>query len=221
MPQMTLTRRTRASLASLAIVATAHLTVHAQTNKPPAPSASIEKYSATTVNLNPGSGEPLSIRISRWSTDMEREHLATLLTEKGPGGDEEMQYPLEVAPTVGYIWTNETLGYAVRYAYRMALPDGGERIIVATDHKLGEWSKYWEAPSATVPNYLYTLIELRLNRRGIGEGKMSLGAKVVVEQETKTIALENYAAAPVLLKDVKRDGPRGVQSVAPSNTGRK
>ena len=96
--------------------------------------------------MNPGAGEPISIRISRWSTDAEREHLTGLFAEKG---DQELQKALAAAPTLGYIWTNETLGYSVRYAYRLPTPDGGERIILATDHRLGAWSREaWKASKA-------------------------------------------------------------------------
>lgn len=220
MPIMTTIRWTCGVFAALIIFA-ANVAAQTQPSQPPNPTVQSEKYTATTVNLNPGGGEPLSIRISRWSTDAEREHLTGLLAGKGEGGDEEMQYPLAVAPTLGYIWTSEALGYSVRYAYRLPMPDGGERIIVATDRRLGSWSRFWESSQAGVPTYEYALIELRVNRRGIGEGKMSLGAKVVVEQATKTIALENYSAAPVLLKDVKREGPSTVQSPARPGSGRK
>ena len=33
---------------------------------------------------------------------------------------------------------------------------------------------------------------------------MSLATKVTFEQDAKTIALENYGSAPILIKDVKR-----------------
>jgi hypothetical protein len=39
---------------------------------------------------------------------------------------------------------------------------------------------------------------------------MSLAGKVGADQTAKTIALENYESAPVLLKSVKRESPRGV-----------
>src|SRR5438874_8656123 len=39
-----------------------------------------------------------------------------------------------------------------------------------------------------------TLIEIRLNRQGRGEGKMSLTGKVVAEADGNTLALDNYAS---------------------------
>jgi hypothetical protein len=60
---------------------------------------------------------------------------------------------------------------------------------------------------ATPDGFPFTVVELRLNRRGEGEGKASITTPVTVDNEAKTIALANYAAAPVLLKGVKRTGP--------------
>jgi hypothetical protein len=218
MPIMIRTRRSWAVFAGLITLAAASLPAYAQTNPQSNPTSQSEKYTATTVNLNPGSGEPLSIRISRWSADAERERLTGLFTEKG---EQELRAALAAAPTLGYIWTSETLGYSVHYAYRLPTPDGGERIILATDHRLGAWSREaWKALAEGAPDYEFTVLELRLTRSGTGEGKLSLGAKVAVEQESKTIALENYNAAPILLKDVKRERPGSVRSVARPSKGK-
>jgi len=109
------------------------------------------------------------------------------------------------APTIGYIWTDEVTGYSIKYAYRLALPDGGERIILATSRVLGQGSIQWKlAGTEATTDYEFTLIELRLNAKGVGEGRTSLTTRVVVEKDAGTIALENYAAAPVILQGVKR-----------------
>ena len=109
------------------------------------------------------------------------------------------------APTIGYIWTNEVVGYSIKYASRATLPGGGERIILATDRRLGSLASGWK-PTGAEPatNYEFTVLEMRLDAKGIGEGKTSLTTKVVVDNETKTIALENYDATPALLQNIKR-----------------
>ena len=209
MPFMIVKQSQRGLFVGLAMLAAAYTPAHAQTSQPAGLTAPPEKYAATTVNLNPGGGEPVSIRISRWSTDAERASLVGLFAQKGNPG---MQEALAAAPTIGYIWTSETVGYSVRYAHRVTTPDGTERVIVATDRGLGFWSRdFWKSSVTGLPDYPFTVIELRL-RRGVGDGKFTLGAKVVVEADTKTIALENYTAAPVLLKDVKKEGAPGVSS---------
>jgi hypothetical protein len=109
------------------------------------------------------------------------------------------------APTVGYIWTNEVVGYSIKYAYRASLPDGGERIILATDRRLGAYTTAWKpVASATPTDYDFSVIEMRLDSKGLGEGKTSLTTKVILENEAKTVALDNYAATPAILKNVKR-----------------
>lgn len=109
------------------------------------------------------------------------------------------------APTLGYIWTNDVTGYAIKYAHRLSLPDGGERIILATNRRLGAHVQGWTPVAAeALTDYEFTLIEIRLDSRGLGEGKTSLTTKVVVDDSAKTVALENYVAAPAVLQNVKR-----------------
>jgi hypothetical protein len=110
---------------------------------------------------------------------------------------------LNGAATAGILWTSESLGYAIRYAYRIPQPGGGERIILATERRLGGWNELWRPASAST-DYEFTLIELRLNAAGQGEGKATLTGKAAVDPEAKTIALENYASGPVVFKNVAR-----------------
>lgn len=108
------------------------------------------------------------------------------------------------APTLGYLWTNEVAGYSIRYAYRTSLPDGGERIILATDRRLGGFGAAWKPLAPTQTEYPFTIIEMRLNPRGQGEGKTTLTTKVIVDSGAGTLAVDNYAAAPAILAGVKR-----------------
>jgi hypothetical protein len=104
------------------------------------------------------------------------------------------------------MWTSEAAGYSLKLAYRMAQPDGSERIIFVTDRRLGLWSdQYWKpAAPATPTNLPFTVIELRLTDKGDGEGRTSLTGKVFEDTAAKSIALENYSALPVMLKNVKK-----------------
>ena len=106
------------------------------------------------------------------------------------------------APTIGYLWTSEVTGYPIKYAYRSASPDGSQRVILALDRQLGAFSAAWK-PAAGGPDYPFTVIEMRLAPKVAGEGKTSLNTKVMVDAEAKTIALENFAATPATLKNVK------------------
>ena len=78
----------------------------------------IERYTATTTNVN-GAGEPVTIELLKWSTDADRDKLASVLAWYG-----EKEVP-SAMPTVGYLWTSASAGYSIRYAYRIPVADGG------------------------------------------------------------------------------------------------
>jgi hypothetical protein len=117
------------------------------------------------------------------------------------------------APTVGYLWTTDVTGYSIKYAYHAPWPGGGERIVLATDRRLGAYSPGWKpavgadasAKSAVeATDYDFTLVEIRLDGKGSGEGKTSLTAKVVADSQARTLALDNYSATPAILEHVTR-----------------
>jgi hypothetical protein len=109
------------------------------------------------------------------------------------------------APTVGYIWTNEAVGYSIKYAYRMPATDGSERLMLITDRRLGGYTTSWKPNAAsTGPEYDFSIVEIRLNAKGLGEGKSSLTTKVMFDSDAKTLAIENYAMTPSVLTNVKR-----------------
>jgi hypothetical protein len=111
---------------------------------------------------------------------------------------------LQASQTVGYLWTSESAGYSLKYAYKLQ-GTGGDRIILATDRRLGVWNDLWKpAGNATVTPYDFSVIELRFPAKGDGEGKTSLSGKVTIDMTANSIALDSYAAQPVIFKGVKR-----------------
>jgi hypothetical protein len=163
-----------------------------------------ETFTAKTVNMSVGAGQDLKIDVFRWSSDEER---AALITALKDNNEKALAETIQKAASLGTIWTNESLGYTVRYAYRDTMPNGSERVILATDGHPGSWSgQVWKPlhGSATV-DYPFTLIELRLGRAGTGEGKMSIASKVVADDAAKTIALADYDTSPTLLRPVKHN----------------
>jgi hypothetical protein len=117
------------------------------------------------------------------------------------------------APTVGYLWTTDVTGYSIKYAYHAPWPGGGERIVLATDRRLGAYSPGWKPAQGAdasakaageATDYDFTLVEIRLDGKGSGEGKTSLTTKVVADGEAHTLALDNYAATPAILEHVTR-----------------
>jgi len=111
---------------------------------------------------------------------------------------------LQNGPVNGYLWTSEVTGYAIRYAYKLPLPNGGQRIILATDRRLGASNSTWKPAGAATPtDYEFTVMEFRLGPKGDGEGKASLTGKVTVDAASKSIALEGYDMLPVVFKAIK------------------
>jgi len=158
-----------------------------------------ERFTATAVNGNGRGTSALEIVIDRWSTDAERDRLISVLVDKGP---EKLLDVLQDTPKVGYVRNSASTGWDLRYARHTPLPDGGERVVVATDRPLGFREQSDQLPSVDYP---FTVVELRLNAEGEGEGKLSVAAKIVADKESGNIVLENYGAQPVLLQAVKRE----------------
>jgi len=108
------------------------------------------------------------------------------------------------APTIGYVWTNDITGYAIKYAWHTALPDGSDRIVLGSDRRLGAYTNAWKTTTqGPETDYGFTLIELRLGPNGVLEGKTSLTNKIVIDNDAKTVALEDYGAASTVLRNVK------------------
>ena len=170
-----------------------------------------EAFTATTANIDPA-GEDLTFNVLRWSTEADRQALIGVLMSAAAeqGEDTELSDLIEL-PTLGDLWpSGGGVGYALKYIHRVVTPEGGEQITFVTDPRVGTYGRIpWttaDAPEARVKAFV--VIELRLDRNGDGEGKMSVAADIVFDIEGSTIALDNYDAAPVLLEAVKRQPPR-------------
>jgi hypothetical protein len=191
-------------------------------------------FTATAQNVT-GAPDDIRIDLFRWSSDAEQEELLKAWAPPPPpakpeaggrggrgggrggrggrgGGQDTPSTPesrlseaLQKAPTVGYLWTSETAGYAIRSAVRVAQAGGGERILLLTGRRLGRYNNSWQ-PTGGAPAsaHEFSVIELRVNAQGEGEGKASISGGVVMDDATKTIVVESYEALPVSLGSVKR-----------------
>jgi hypothetical protein len=165
----------------------------------------------------------LTITLSRWSTDAEREPLLTAFAApppppvappaaaaaagrgRGRGAPPPPPSPfaklsaaITAAPTLGYIWTDGVTGYSIKYAWRSTEDQG--RIVLVTDRRLDSHAPRLAPASGPAADADFTVIEMRLDAQGAGEGKTSLTAGVAIDTAAKTLALDGYAAAPALLK---------------------
>ncbi len=174
--------------------------------------ARADSFRGTLVNVAGLDGRTLSVDLVRWSTDAERDKVTAAVVKAdavkadAAKGATALLDVLKGMPTLGYVWTGESVGYQVRYAFKGTLPNGSERIIVATDRPVGSYalSPWKPAPPASATDYAFTVIEMRLPKGGAGEAKTSLAAKITTDAAAKTLALDNYAGAPVIVKNVRR-----------------
>ena len=180
------------STALLAAVALAPSGGRAQTIGSP------ERFTAVAINTTGGGTTSLEIAIDRWSTDKERDELQSVLLAKGA---DKLLDVLQHTPKVGFIRESSSIGWDLHYARRTPLPEGGERIVVATDRPIGVWEASRQPRSIDYP---FTIVELRVNADGNGEGKLSFATKIIPDKESGTVVLENYGIQPVLLSGVKR-----------------
>ena len=122
-----------------------------------------------------------------------------------PTPESTLAKALKQAPTVGYLWSSEIAGYALRYAGKVTGPDGTERILLITERRLGATNDRWKPAGPDAENaYDFSVIELHMNSKGEGEGRISLIGKVSPDSAMKVVAPENYAGLPVVLKNLKR-----------------
>ncbi len=106
---------------------------------------------------------------------------------------------VKAAPTFGYVWSDGVTGYSIRYAWRSSEASPG-RLVLVTDRRMEMPSAPPAAASVTEADTEFTVLEVHFDAKGLGEGKTSLTTKVVVDPTAGTLALEDYAAAPALLR---------------------
>jgi len=179
--------------ATCSAVAILSLALQAQTMGSP------ERYTANAINMNRGAAGMIEIVVNRWSTDAQRDQLMSVMMSKGP---EKLLDALQDMPRMGYIKTPDSIGWDLHFTRKIPGKDGGERVVLLTDRRIG----FWEAANRPRSiDYPFTVIELRVNRDGEGEGKMSLATKIIADKENNIVTLENYDIQPVLLTNVKRE----------------
>jgi len=115
----------------------------------------------------------------------------------------ELAKALQEAATVGYLWTSELSGYALRYAGQVSAADGSQRVVLITQRRLGAMNQRWVPSTGVANNLEFSVIELRLNAKGRGEGKVSLIGKLKADTTAKIVVPESYESLPVVFRDVK------------------
>ena len=183
-------RTSLALIAALSVVAIGGRTATARL------AAEGERFLAQAVNTDTGGTAQVEIAVERWSTEEQRNGLVATLREKGP---DKLLAELQRLPRVGFIRQTSNIGWDLHYAHHEPLPEGGERVVVATDRPIGTGEAFNQPRTIDYP---FTVVELRLNADGEGEGKMTYATKITAAGNS--IILENWGIGPVLLQGVRR-----------------
>lgn len=180
----------------LLLASAAPLALKAEESKP------LETFTCFAVGMGTGRANVVNITINRWSTDAERDRLLTTLQEFG---QQKLLAALEnIRPIVGYMRTPTSIGYDLFYARNNPQPDGGRKVVLATNRLVSFREVANNLPSM---QYQFTVIEIHLDKNGKGEGKLVPAARVSWDVKAKKIEVENYNAFPVDLTEVTAKTP--------------
>jgi hypothetical protein len=161
---------------------------------------------AFAVNMSnnlTGANGIIQITLDQWSTQQER----TNLLQTVPKGQDDLIRALQKLPTKGRInipgWQgpdpqNYRLGWDLKYAWHEALPDGGERIVVATDRQMS-FRETVNNPRTT--DYPFLLIQMQI-KDGKGEGKMAPFPQITFDKKKNVMEMEIYGTEPVRLNNI-------------------
>jgi hypothetical protein len=190
--------RTRALRTAFSLALGAALVVPMAASPALAKEPELLRLRAFAVDLNNRARtNTVDIVIERWSTPEEASNLRAVFLEKGE--DKLLSALQKTKPRCGYVRTSNSLGWDVFFARETPLPDGGRKIVLASDRPINMWEA---RNSGRSMDYQFSLAEIRLPKEGKGQGKAIRAAKLTLNKETNTLEIENYQREPVRLNEV-------------------
>ena len=148
-------------------------------------------------NVGPRGQVRMDIRVTRWSTEEERQHLKATLIE---GGTRSLTGELFRQDPVGTVREVQQLANDFRYSRRVPTEEG-ELIIMATDRPLS-FAEVWR--SSRTRDYNVTIVILNMPKEGPGQGQIMMGAELSWDMEKDQLVVEHFASEPVRLTRVDR-----------------
>jgi hypothetical protein len=172
----------------------------ATTGATPQSAGPFERFAAFAVDMraaSPSRCGPVEITITRWSTDTERRILIDQLLSGGPNAWLDT---LSHSDAVGRLQTLYSTSYPLRFAQAIPAENGGRHIVLAADRPVTFW-QVWNAPMST--QLPFSVIELRVDGAGEGEGRLWVPGRITADREADTIELDGYSGNSVLLTNLR------------------
>ncbi len=89
----------------------------------------------------------------------------------------------------------------LRYARQWDLGEGKRRSVLATDRYI---SFYEAVNRPRTRDYDMSLLVMEVDAEGNGEGQLAMGVQLSVDNEKKTLVVENFGSEPVRLTRIRR-----------------
>ena len=177
----------------------------------PAPSQAkkqktIESYTANVMVMDtPGqqNSSILTMNIYGWTSDEDREKVLDAIKEAS--GDIRSQSVRQVSTTLrklgkaGYLFLMGDRGWPIRYARELEV-NGQRQVILALERPV-TFSEVYAGSQAR--DFDVTVIVLKLDSSGNGEGIASVGTELVWNEAEDKIGITNFSSQPVKLTSVR------------------
>lgn len=148
----------------------------------------------------------IEIRVREWTTEEERQQVLTEIKDASAQStrnrNRAVARALRGASRVGSMNLRAQTSWPIRYSRLTQLPDGKQRIVLATDRPV----TFDEAMNqgSIVGDFDVTVIELILDADGNGEGILSLGTEVRWNEQKEDLEVTNFSSQPIKLGNVRR-----------------
>ena len=159
----------------------------------------LEIFSAVAVNRGAADVLPpldVEIAIARWTAEAASCHFATEMLSRGP---DALMMALQATGAVGRIVIADSDRHDVQLAWQEPIQQGGRRIVLIVDRPLVAWK---DAMRTEGVDDAFTVIEIRLDANGDGEGKVAVLFYPFVNDFRNVFQLEDYDPMPVRLAAV-------------------
>jgi hypothetical protein len=89
-------------------------------------------------------------------------------------------------------------GYSIKYAWRSPATGAPNRLVLVTDRRIDAAAS--SSAGSADPAADFTVVEIRFDSKGSGQGKTSLTTNAVIDQAAQTIAVQSFDTLPQQLR---------------------